>query len=127
MMIFIPDPRYLEAPFRLDKTRLKSFPKIIFCKISTILCRRMTTLSPDTHPKAEQVQIELLRRAPVWRKLQMVAQLNETVRTFALSGLRQRHPGASDGELRRLLADLILGESLAAQVYGQIKKQPHQD
>jgi len=82
----------------------------------------MTTLSTDTHPKAEQVQIELLRRAPAWRKIQMVAQLNETIRTLALSGLRQRHPVASEGELRRLLADLILGETLAAQVYGPVSK-----
>jgi len=78
----------------------------------------MTILSKDTHPKAEQVQIELLRRAPAWRKIQMIAKLNETIKTLALSGLRQRHPIATDGELRRLLADLILGETLAMQVYG---------
>ena len=78
----------------------------------------MTTLSADTGPKVEGIQIESLRRMPAWRKIQMMAQLNETVRTLALSGLRQRHPGVSDGELRRLLADLILGETLAAQVYG---------
>jgi len=93
-----------------------------FRKISTILCRSMTTLSTDTHPKAEQVQIELLRRAPAWRKIQMVAQLNETIKTLALSGLRQRHPVASEGELRRLLADLILGETLAMRVYGPVSK-----
>ena len=105
-MIFIPDPRQGMA----------------FSKISTILCRSMTTLFTDTHPKAEQVQIELLRRAPAWRKIQMVAQLNETIRTLALSGLRQRHPGASESQLRRLLADLILGEALATRVYGPVSK-----
>jgi len=82
----------------------------------------MTTLSTDTNPKAERVQIELLRRASAWRKIQMVAQLNETIKTLALSGLRQRHPLASEGELRRLLADLILGETLAMQVYGPVSK-----
>ena len=54
----------------------------------------MSTLFPDTHPEAERVQIELLRQAPAWRKLEMVGQLNQTVRTLALSGLRQRHPEA---------------------------------
>lgn len=83
----------------------------------------MTALYPDTSAKAERIQIELLRRAPAWRKIQMVAQLNETVRTLALSGLRQRHPEASPQALRRLLADLILGESLAEKVYGPIQKQ----
>ena len=82
----------------------------------------MATLFSDTDPKAERVQIELLRRAPVWRKIQMVAQLNETVRTLALSGLRQRHPDASPQALRRLLADLVLGELLAEKIYGPIQK-----
>jgi hypothetical protein len=52
----------------------------------------------------------------------MVGQLNTTVRTLALSGLRQRHPEASPETLRRMLADLILGEELAAKVYGE---HPH--
>ena len=82
----------------------------------------MTSLYSDTDPKAERVQIELLRRVPAWRKIQMVSQLNETVRTLALSGLRQRHPDASPQALRRLLADLVLGESLAEKVYGPIQK-----
>lgn len=82
----------------------------------------MNALYSDTNPKAERIQIELLRSAPAWRKIQMVAQLNETVRTLAMSGLTQRHPQATPAELRRLLADLILGETLAAQVYGPIRK-----
>lgn len=97
---------FLEQPKNLSK--------------SAILSVTMTTLSSDTNTKAERVQIELLRRAPAWRKIHMVAQLNETVRTLALSGLRQRHPEASPLELRRLLADLILGESLAKKIYGPI-------
>ena len=43
----------------------------------------MSVLYPDTRPEAEQVQIALLRRAPAWRKLEMLGQLNETVRTLA--------------------------------------------
>lgn len=121
-MMLIPDPRYQKTPFPLDTQGLGSQRKTVFCKISTILCKRMTSLFTDTNPKAERIQIELLRRAPAWRKIQMVAQLNETIKTLALSGLRQRHPDASEGKLRRLLADLILGETLAAQVYGPIPK-----
>ena len=89
---------------------------------SAILSTVITALYPDTNAKAERVQLELLRRAPAWRKIQMVAQLNETIRTLALSGLRQRHPDASPQELRRLLANLILGESLAEKIYGPIQK-----
>ena len=46
----------------------------------------------DTRPEAKQVQIELLRRAPAWRKLELVGEINETVKTLALSSLRRRHP-----------------------------------
>jgi len=77
----------------------------------------MSTLFPDTRPEAERVQIALLRQAPSWRKLDMVGQLNQTVRTLALSGLRQRHPQATPQQLRRRLADLLLGPALAALAY----------
>ena len=78
----------------------------------------MTTLYTDTRPEAERVQVELLRQAPAWRKLQMVDQLNQAARMLALSGLRQRYPHAAPAELRRRLADLVLGAELAARVYG---------
>ena len=82
-----------------------------------------SSLFPDTRPEAEAVLIGLLRQATPWRKLQMVGQLNQTVRTLALSGLRQRHPQATPQELRRRLADLLLGVELATQVYGPLGKQ----
>lgn len=72
----------------------------------------------DTSQAAEAVQIELMRRAPAWRKLHAVGQLNAAVRTLALSGLRQRYPHAAEAELHRRLADLILSPELAARVYG---------
>ncbi len=80
----------------------------------------MTTLSPDTAPEAERVQIELVRRAPTWRKLHLLAQMNSALRTLALSGLRERYPQATPEELRRRLADLWLGTELAARVYGPL-------
>ena len=79
---------------------------------------RAVSLFSDTRPEAETVLIGLLRQAPPWRKLYMVSQLNETVRTLALSGLRQRYPEATPQELRRRLADLLLGPDLAALAYG---------
>ena len=48
----------------------------------------------------------------------MAAQMNSTLRTLALSGLRQRYPHATPDELRRRLADLWLGPELAARVHG---------
>ena len=84
-------------------------------------------LFPDTHPEAEAALIGMLRQVPPWRKLHMVGQLNQTVRTLALSGLRQRHPEATPQELRRRLADLLLGPDLAALVYGPLEVQESAD
>ena len=86
-----------------------------------------TPLFPDTRPEAERVQIALLRQAPPWRKLHLVGQMNQAVRTLALSGLRQRYPQATPQELRRRLADLVLGPALAARVYGPMVGQEPSD
>ncbi len=83
----------------------------------------MRTLSEDTSPHIEQVQIELLRQMPPWRKFALVGQLNRMVDTLALNGLRQRHPHAAPEELRRRLADIRLGPDLAARVYGQLPEE----
>lgn len=80
----------------------------------------MTTLSPDTHPSAEQLQKDLLRRMPAWRKLELMAEMGEVVRALALAGLRQQHPDDSPAQRKRRLADLMLGPALAARVYGPL-------
>jgi hypothetical protein len=83
----------------------------------------MTTLFPDTNPKAEAVLIRLLREAPSWRKLEMVDQLNQSVKLMALTGLRQRYQHDSEDQLRRRLAGLLLGDELARKVYGPLREE----
>jgi len=83
----------------------------------------MSALFPDTHPKAEAVLICLLREAPSWRKLEMVDQLNQSVKLMALTGLRQRYPDDNEERLRRRLADLLLGNELALKAYGSIPEE----
>lgn len=80
----------------------------------------MSRLSSDTHPKMEALQIELWRKATPSRKMQMLAQLNASARSLALAGLRLRYPNASQAELRRRLAGLLLGDETARKVYGEI-------
>jgi hypothetical protein len=84
----------------------------------------MTTLSPDTSPEIERIQIERLRRMPTWRKMALVGDMNHAVRTLALAGLRQRHPGDTPARRYRRLADLMLGPELAARVYGPMQAEP---
>ena len=75
----------------------------------------------DTDPKIEALQVQYLRAAPSWRKMEMLARLNASARALALAGLRQRFPMAGEAELRRRLADLLLGSDLAQKVYGELE------
>jgi hypothetical protein len=79
----------------------------------------MTTLYDDTHLQMEALQIRLWRQASPTQKMNMVAQLNAAARTLALTGLRAQYPQASEAELRRKLATLMLGEELARKLYGE--------
>jgi hypothetical protein len=82
----------------------------------------MSALYSDTDPKVEALQIKMWRQASPTRKMHMLAQLNASARILALAGLRSRFPNATETELRRRLADLILGEELARKVYGEMKR-----
>lgn len=78
----------------------------------------MSTLFPDTRPQVEDLLVHMLRATPSWRKLEMVDQLNQSVKLMALTGLKSRYPDESETQLRRRWADLALGEELARKVYG---------
>lgn len=77
----------------------------------------MTTLSEDTNPEIERIQIKLIRQASSVRKFEMVTQMNNTVRAFMFAGLERRNPNATPEEIRHLFANLLLGEELARKVY----------
>jgi len=63
------------------------------------------------------MQIEFIRRMPAWKKFAIVDGLNETVKTLAMSGIKQRHPNATPQQIQRMLAELMLGAELAQKVY----------
>ncbi len=60
------------------------------------------------------------RETPVWQKLAYVNELNEALKTLALSDLRRRFPTDSEARLQRRLASRWLGEEFAARVYGPL-------
>jgi hypothetical protein len=78
----------------------------------------MTPKISDTTPEAERVQIQILRSMPSWQRFKLINDMIVTSRKLALAGLRERFPNASEQELRRRLATLLLGSELAARVYG---------
>ena len=70
----------------------------------------------DTSPDAEEVLLRLLREAPPWRKLEVVCDLNRTLRDLVLADLGERHPDKSDEELDILLAERLYGDEVARAI-----------
>lgn len=73
----------------------------------------------DTSPEAESMQIDILRTAPVWKRLWTAAEMSEAVMLLSRLGVARRNPGASAAELRHLAAEAVLGPELAAKVHGR--------
>jgi len=88
--------------------------------VKSDILSNMTQVFTDTPPETERVLFTMLREMPPWRKLEMVAQLNLAGRELALAGLQVRYPDSTREELRRRLADIVLGDELAARVYGPV-------
>jgi len=72
----------------------------------------------DTSAEAEDVQHRVLRAMSPARKIGLVEDANRTARRLALAGIAMRFPRATPEQRIRLLMDLVLGEPLAARVYG---------
>jgi hypothetical protein len=71
----------------------------------------------DTSPEIEAIQLAFYRDAPFWKKLQMMEQANQLVRTFAMIGLRERYPEATPEELRYHLVEMFYGEEMARKAF----------
>jgi hypothetical protein len=80
--------------------------------------KTMCLYSRDTSPDTKAFQIEGYRCMSPAQKLALAGAMYETVRTLAEAGIRARFPQADEGEIRRRLADALLGPALARDVYG---------
>jgi hypothetical protein len=74
----------------------------------------------DTSAEAERVVIRLARSMSPARELAIAAALTRSVRRLAEAGVRSRHPGASEDEIRRRLAALLLPADFAREIYGAV-------
>lgn len=78
----------------------------------------MGTLSRDTSPEAEAVLIEIVRLQTPEQKICQVVSLTQLARAMARAGLTRRYPHASEEELRKRLAALVLDAETVRRVYG---------
>lgn len=76
----------------------------------------MGSRSPDTHPDAERVQLELLRHASVARRVGLVRSLSATAIQLARRAIRRRHPEAGNQELAAIFVALHYGPELAERL-----------
>ena len=62
----------------------------------------------DISPEAERVLIEMVRNAPLWKRMQKVDRLIRARRILILFDLRCSYPEANTEELRKRLAARLL-------------------
>jgi hypothetical protein len=85
----------------------------------------MKTQSPDTSLEAEQVLIDIARRMPGWRKLQLAEQWGATLRNAMKAEIRHRFPDATAEELERAFLERWLGPELADAFLRARAVSPH--
>jgi hypothetical protein len=77
----------------------------------------MKALSFDTHPNVERLHIEMIRKAPLSLRLQMVTSLIQTTRQLSWRGICERYPHEKpELHLRRFILLLYGDEFLADRV-----------
>lgn len=72
----------------------------------------------DTDAETRRVMIEMARATPVWKKFAQVEATTEGCLALARVGIKQRHPNATEDEIRLRLAAIMLGRDLVKEVYG---------
>jgi len=76
----------------------------------------------DTSDAAARIQVQLWRGMSSEEKLRLVSGMTRATRELCLAGIRQRHPGASEDEVRLRYALIVLGPDLASKVYPEVAR-----
>lgn len=83
----------------------------------------MRTQSRDTHLEAERVQIELLRKATITRRLELAFSLSQEALQLAREGIRQAHPEASEEEIGLIFVEINYSKELADRVRSYLARR----
>jgi len=71
----------------------------------------------DTSEHVAKLQIDLWRRMTPLERLRLACELTRAAREMCLAGIRRRHPGASEQEVRLRFALIALGPELTVKAY----------
>ena len=83
----------------------------------------MRAQSRDTHLEAERVQIELLRKATITRRLELGFSLSQDALQLAREGIRRVHPEASEEEVGLIFVEMNYGKELADRVRSYLARR----
>ena len=83
----------------------------------------MRTQSEDTNPEVERLQIELLRKAGMARRLQLGLELSGEALEMAQRGIRRANPDASELEVKLIFVEVTYGKDLADRVRAYLQKR----
>ncbi|HZT57154.1 MAG TPA: hypothetical protein VFA21_00875 [Pyrinomonadaceae bacterium] len=78
----------------------------------------MSKQHDDTDQNAERVYIEMLRRAPMWKRAEQLAGLIHARNVLIVADLRRRYPLADAEELRKRLAARLLPREDVIRIFG---------
>jgi hypothetical protein len=83
----------------------------------------MRTQSSDTHPEAERVRIELLRKAGSTRRLELGLSFSQDALQLAKRGIRRANPNATEEEVNLTFIEVTYGKDLADRVRVYLTKR----
>ena len=78
----------------------------------------MEPLSPDNNHETQQIQFELMRQLPGWKRLALAFDLTQALRQLVLADIRYRYPDASDEEVRKRFIARVLPRQDVIRAYG---------
>jgi hypothetical protein len=77
----------------------------------------------DTTPEAARVHLEIVRRMPASRRLELALGMSNSLRKVVAAGVRHRHPEFSPDQVRLGVIRLTLGDKLFREVFSHSEVQ----
>jgi len=83
----------------------------------------MSTRSVDIHTDPERLQVELLRKAGLARRVGLMRSLSSTVVNLARRAIRRRYPDLSDDGVLLEFVAIHYGRDLAEEVSAYLQRR----
>jgi hypothetical protein len=83
----------------------------------------MSTHLADTHPKAEEFQISLIRRASVAERLSRTRSLSRTVIQLSRRAIARANPQLTEQELNLVFVAYYYGNELAERLHEYVNRK----